>query len=181
MELTYICSRPFCKNKAVLLTALFIFFGFFPVHFAALAADELELKKACVKAVIQSIGMEIERFEVKLKAAQNGPGDPANVPLFKNRIAELNAEREKYQRLDPAIYALPEQKTVIVNGGNPVKKGSLLELVDMSRSGPFYHIAGIKNDDFSVLKPGRKYTLTVYHIYPREYFFPSSYVYVSGF
>jgi hypothetical protein len=165
----------------VLLAALFLFFVLFPVYLAGPAENDLELKKACLKAVIQSIGMEIERYETKLKAAQNGPGDPANVPIFKNRIAELNAEREKYQRLDPANYALPEQKTVIVNGSNPVKKGSLLELVDMSRSGPFNHIAGIKNDDFSVLKPGRKYTLTVYHIYPREYFFPSSYVYVSGF
>jgi hypothetical protein len=181
MQLTFMRSRPFFRNEKGLVIALFLLLVFVPVPIAEPAENELELKKACLKAVIQSIGMEIERYEVKLKAAQNGPGDPANVPKFKNRIAELNAEREKYQSLDPAIYALPEQKTVIVNGSNPVKKGSLLELIDMSRSGPFYHCAGIKNDNFSALKPGRKYTLTVYLIYPREYFFPSSYVYVSGF
>jgi hypothetical protein len=100
---------------------------------------------------------------------------------LKNRIIELKAEREKYLGMDPAAYTLPEKKTVIVKGSQPVKKGSFLELVDMSRSGPFYHLAGIKNNDYSALKTGRRYILTIYLVYPRDYFFPSSYVYVSGF
>lgn len=171
----------FHSVKPIIVSAFFLFFVLYPVYFAESANSEFDLKKACLKAVVQSIDMEIERMEVKLNAAQNGPGDPANIPVFKNRIIELKAEWEKYLGTDPASYTLPEKKTVIVKNSHPVKKGSFLELVDMSRSGPFYHLAGIKNDDYSFLKPDRRYTLTIYLVYPRDYFFPSSYVYVSGF
>jgi hypothetical protein len=170
----------YAKNTA-LSAAMFLLFSLFSICWAQTAQNDLELKKACLKAVMQSIDMEIKRMQVKLNAAQNGPGDPANVPVFKSRIEELKAERKKYLKMDPAAYTLPEKKILVVNNSQPLKKGSLLGGLDMSRSGPFYHIAGIKNDNYSALKPGSKYTLTLYLVYPRDYFFPSFYVYVYAF
>jgi hypothetical protein len=53
----------------------------------------------------------------------------------------------------------------------------------MTKSGPFYHIAGIKGDDYSVLKVGKRYRVEIYLLYKREYFgfIPNYYVYIAEF
>jgi hypothetical protein len=51
----------------------------------------------------------------------------------------------------------------------PFNYGSILDLDNISRSGSFYHIAGISGDDFSVLKSSKKYILAIYLIRPRDY------------
>jgi hypothetical protein len=51
----------------------------------------------------------------------------------------------------------------------------------MTRSGPFYHVAGIRGGDFSVFSPSTHYRLKLYLVYKREYFLaiPDYYVYIG--
>lgn len=119
-----------------------------------------------------------------MDASQNGPGDSSNIPVFKKRIEELKAELEKYRAMNPERYTLPEKKTVTVFVNEPYKEGSILELENMTKSGPFYHLAGIRDDDYQALKTGLKYTMTIYPVYKRDYVLPFAvnyYVYVSDF
>ena len=142
--------------------------------------DKIYNKK---QATMSAIDIEIERFEQKLKAAKEGPGDPQNIPDFEKRIEKLNTERErlKNNRYPTFGYSLPQGLTVRVKVTHPYTQGSLLELVDMTRSGPFYHVAGIKGDDYKFLKPNETYRVWIDPVYPRDYPFPSYYVYIEDF
>jgi len=108
-------------------------------------------------------------------------GDPGNVLIFENRIDELLDEYEKYKRVRPADYQLPEKRTVKVKVTHAYQQGSVLELKGMSRSGPFYHVAGIRGDDYKSLKLNKTYRTTIYPVYPRDYPFPNYYVYIEDF
>ncbi len=140
----------------------------------------LVLKKDLLKATLSAIEMEIERFEQKLRAAKEGPGDPANMTVFEKRIERLHAEHEKYGKMDPANYVVPNGETVTVKVTGPVKQGSLLELMGMTRSGPFYHVAGGRGGEYRLLKPDKTYRMKIYPVYPRDYPFPSYYVYIEN-
>ena len=142
---------------------------------------DLVLKRACRNATLSAIEIEIERFEIKLDAASEGLGDPGNVLMFENHSDELLDEYEKYKRMRPADYQLPEKKTVKVKVTNAFQQVSLLELKGMSRSGPFYHVAGIRGGNYKSLKANKTYRITIYLVYPRDYSFPSYYVYIEDF
>ena len=77
--------------------------------------------------------MEIERFEQRLKAAKEGPGDPQNITDFEKRIEKLRTERERLKKNCCATsdYSLPERKTVRVKVTHQYAQGSLLELMDV--------------------------------------------------
>lgn len=146
------------------------------------ASDAIEkdktLKKDCVAAVIKAIGFEIKRFQLRLEAAKKGAGDPANAPLLEKRIKELSSEREKYSNMDPEKYRIPDRIKVTGSINNACRNNEMLNLTDMTRSGPFYHVAGVAGD-CKVISPNRNYTMTIYNIYPRDYRFTSAYVYVE--
>lgn len=147
-------------------------------------AGDRPLQEACIKATVRAIDMEIKTYERKLDTAQNGPGDSSNIPVFKKRIAELKTELEKYRAMNPDSYTPPEKKTVTVTVGQPYQEGSILGLDNMTKSGPFYHLAGIRGDDYKTLKTGQKYTMTIYPVYKRDYVLPFAanyYVYVSDY
>jgi hypothetical protein len=139
------------------------------------------LKRACRNVTLSAIEIEIERFEMKRDAAREGLGDPGNVLIFENHIDELLDEYEKYKRMRPADYQLPEKKTVKVKVTHAYQAGSLLERKGMSRSGPFYHVAGIRGGNFKSLKPNKTYRIKLHLVYPRDYPFPSYYVYIEDF
>jgi hypothetical protein len=142
--------------------------------------DKIDNKK---QATMSAIEMEIERFEQRLTAAKEGPGDSQNIPDFEKRIEKLRTEGERLKKNRCATlgYPLPERKTVRVKVTHPYAQGSLLELVDMTRSGPFYHVAGIKGDNYKSLKPNETYRVWIDPVYPRDYPFPSYYVYIEDF
>lgn len=142
---------------------------------------DLVLKRACQNTILSAIEIEIERFEMKRDAAREGLGDPGNVLIFENRIDELLDEYEKYKRVRPADYQLPEKKTVKVKVTHAYQQGSLLELKGMSRSGPFYHVAGIRGGNYKLLIPNKTYHTTIYPVYSRNYPFPNYYVYIEDF
>lgn len=147
----------------------------------AVVDTDLVLKRACRNATLSAIEIEIERFEMKLDAASEGLGDPGNVLIFENHIDELLDDDEKYKRMRPADYQLPKKKTVKVKVTHAYQQGSLLELKGMSRSGPFYHVAGIRVGNYKSLKPNKTYRTTIYLVYLRDYPFPSYYVYIEDF
>lgn len=71
----------------------------------------------------------------------------------------------------------PQKRTVTLTVKEACKEGSLLEIQGMTKSGPFYHLAG---GDFGRLKPGQKYEATVYLVFNRESlgFIPDYYVHL---
>lgn len=141
----------------------------------------ISLKKELLQATMAAIEMEIDRYENKLRAAREGPGDPANIPVLEARIQELQRERIRYEKMDPAAYSLPQRVEVRVRPSHPYEQGTLLEQEDQTRSGPFYHVAGVRGGDYRPIRPGKRYRMTLYLVYPRDYPFPSSYVYISDF
>jgi len=144
--------------------------------------DEGRLKSALLSATMRAIGFEIQMYEIRLNAAQNGPGDPANIPVFETKIAELKDELTRTAQMAPSEFVLPPRKTVQVTVTQPYTYGAILEVDNMTRSGPFYHVTGITDDDFSLLQPGKTYALTLYPVRPRDYVLPSAenaYVYVQ--
>ncbi len=141
----------------------------------------LMLKKAGLKTTMAAIGMEIKRFKQRLKAAKEGPGDPQNIPDLEKQIRELDAAYEKYEEISPTDYTVPEKKTVKVKVTHAYQEGSILEIKHMSRSGPLYHVAGIEGNGYESLKTDKTYQMAIYFVYPRDYPFPSYYVYIEDF
>ena len=165
--------------------------------------EEMMLKKALRSATIRALEMEIPKCESRLKAAEGGLGPAGNAEKFRTQAAHLKSELEHFQKMDPFDYPLPsvreiptdgfpeppapgpltppQKKTVAVIVKEPLKEGSILELEGMTRSGPFYHLAGIANGDSSRLLPGHRYEMTIYLVYSRAYFglIPDGYVYVA--
>lgn len=144
------------------------------------------LKKRLIDATIKAIKMEIERY----KASQH--------PDKQQKIAYLENELKRFESMGTMDYKLtkpeqtskdvlevsnfgplmpPVEREVEVIVTKPCDYGSILEVVGMTRSGPFYHIAGIQGDDLSILQPG-KYKLKLYLVYKREYFGPIGNYYV---
>jgi hypothetical protein len=167
--------------------------------------EEVSLKKALITATARAIEMELRGYEGKLKTAESGVGPAGNAEKFRKSISELKGALEKYKNLDPADYSLgtPQgdpvsalegqqeygpvqpapERTVTVVVKEPYKEGSTPDVEGMSRSGPFFHLAGIAGNDYSRLKPGTRYELMLYLVYKREYFGAVSdyYVYVADF
>lgn len=170
---------------------------------APAATGSSELQKGLVASTVRALAMERKGYEEKLKVAERGVGPADNAARFKARLAEIDAWSEKYKAMDPAQYALPSPgsqpppeldtmrsfgpkepaqiQVVKVTLQEACREGATLEVEGMTKSGPFYHVAGIAGGDFAQLKPGQGYELTLYLIYRREYVgaFPSYYVYIA--
>jgi hypothetical protein len=139
-----------------------------------------DLKPGCLSAALRAIELEIANCQDKLEAARHGPGDPGNIRRFQERIAELRSEFLALRELRVGRYPLPEKRVLRVHTGSGVKENGLLDTEGASRSGPFYHLAGIRNGDYGQLSPRSRYELTAYLVRQRDYPFPDFYVYVSG-
>ncbi len=164
-----------------------------------------ETKKGCLEATINAIRMEIGGYRHRLVLAQKGVGPAGNAEAFKKRISRLTAELKKYRNLKPENYALapesgqggnpdvflemqkfgpmspPEKREISIFADQKCREGSLLNVKGMTRSGPFYHVAGVEHGDYGRIKPNGAYKLTIYLVYKRQYFgfIPDYYVYVD--
>jgi hypothetical protein len=167
--------------------------------------SETGTKKGCIKATIRAIEMEIESYSQRLKAAEGGLGPKGNAERFKKRILGLKAELKKFSNTKIEDYTLsprkdeiqgvdlfdkirefgpvvpPEEEKVSVFVGGGIREGTILKIKGMTMSGPFYHVAGIVNNDYSRIRPNKTYELTIYLVYRREYFgfIPDYYVYIA--
>ena len=184
--------------------AVFALCAFLLPTAAARADDRVELAKALLAATARAIDLEVDGYRTRLRAAETGTGPRDNVERFKQRIAALEAEREKLGRMKPEEYPEPVRpqaeaglvlelaagfgpvlppvlREVTVTVDQPCADGTLLSVEGTSRSGPFYHLAGIKSGDYAALKRGKQYRLTLCLVYRREYFglIGDYYVYVA--
>ncbi|MEM5770892.1 MAG: hypothetical protein AAGU32_21810, partial [Bacillota bacterium] len=65
--------------------------------------------------------------------------------------------------------------------GNLAAEDTLLHIDRLTKSGPFYHLAGITGGDYTVLQVNTRYNMTFYRVYPRSYWnMNSDYVYVAA-
>lgn len=197
-------SRKTMRNlfkRSILLLAVFLI-----VYPAAVFArdNQTETKKGCLKATINAVRMEIDDYGQRLKLAQRGVGPAGNAERFQKTIVELRAELKKLTDMKPADYTLlrgdaannlsffdkmqhvgpimpPEKQKVSIFADRKCGNGAILDVAGMTRSGPFYHVAGIVNDDYGRIEPNKKYELTIYLVYKRKYFglIPDYYVYIA--
>jgi len=144
------------------------------------------LKKELIDATVKAIELEIERYRV------------SNHKDKEKKIAYLQKELVKFKKIKAETYIIgnfeennilgdsqkfgplipPELREIEITVTKGYNYGSILEIKGMTRSGPFYHIAGIKSGDFKYLTPGK---YKVYLVYKREYFglIPDYYVYIG--
>jgi hypothetical protein len=152
----------------------------------------MELRKALLKATARAIELEMKGYRARLETANAGTGPKENVERFKKRLKELEAERLVYAGMKPEEYPEPSTGTdtsSILDGSHrfgPIlpptlregrvvidgvcADGTLLSFDGTSRSGPFYHLSGIRGNNYGILKQGQRYRLTLYLVYKREYF-----------
>ena len=149
---------------------------------------DLTLRKDLRDAAIWAVKAEIQRYQ-----ESEHPDKDAKISALRETLARL-------QNMPPEDYPLPSEEHPLgappTNFGvllppeirevdvvsPPQRPGDLLEVVGMTRSGPFYHVAGIRGRDFSVFAPSSQYRLKLYLVYRREYFLgiPNYYVYIAS-
>ena len=176
-----------------------------PARAAAPGESEAELRRGCLEATRRAVALELKGAEERLRAARGGLGPAENVPRFEAQLARLSRERARFVAMKAADYALPDgraapepalpapgesgplapprKRIITIVAGKTCGEGSLLVAEDQSRSGPFYHLAGIRGGDCRALQPGRRYELEAYLVYRRDYvgFIQDHYVYVAAF
>lgn len=155
------------------------------------STEENSLKSELLQATINAIKLEMERY-----AASNRTDKKERLALLEKdlerfekmhpedyllknsqeRAGEEN-EFESFGKFGPVMPPLEREAVAIVNG--KLDYGSILTVTGMTRSGPFYHISGIKKGDPRCLSPG-EHKVRLYLVYKREYFggIPDYYVYV---
>jgi hypothetical protein len=161
------------------------------------ASEGTRLTEDLLDATVTACQLEIERYQIRLAAAEK-TGDGEKAAQWKKDIEDLRQELARLQAMTPAEYpagagsvipgrpgpfipAVKEEISVTVKNGYSF--GALLDLDNATRSGPFYHLAGIRGGCTCVLKAGRQYKMTVYLVYRREYFgnILDCYVYVAEY
>jgi len=147
-----------------------------------------DLRESLRQSTVTAIQLEIDAYTAKLQAAMGGTGSEENKAKFRQKIVELEAERERFDRMPTAEYPDPvastpdtasvfdeatawgpmvpaELREAVVTVDTPYNLGSLLAVEGTSRSGPFFHLAGILGGDAAILKPGTRYRLAMYLVY----------------
>lgn len=140
--------------------------------------SQLELKKACINAAIVGIELDIERH---LTWLENRPIDTLEI---NDRLEVLKNDLNKYQNqlsnLD--LYELSEKFELPESWiEEPCQINTQLRFNGQTKSGPFYHIAGIKDNDYDAIHPDTIYHVVMYLVYPRYYTFSDFYVYIHKF
>lgn len=153
--------------------------------------EETSLKSELIQATINAIKLEMERYATSSRADK------------KEKLALLEKDLEHFEKMNPKDYLLknsqeqageesefesfgkfgplmpPLEREAVVVVNDKLDYGSILTVTGMTRSGPFYHISGIKKADLKCLSSG-KHKVRLYLVYKREYFagIQDYYVYV---
>lgn len=151
--------------------------------------SESTLKEDLIKATIRAIEMEIKRYEESSHSDKD------------EKINYLKGELKRFKEMSPEDYKLegehqdepvlnlykfgplmpPIEREVEIIVTEPLKVGDLLHYKEMTKSGPFYHLAGISDKIAKDIERG-KYKVKIYLIYKREYFGSMNYyVFLSDF
>ena len=135
----------------------------------------IELKKSCINAAIIGIELDIERHLIWL---ENYSKDTFEINA---RLIVLEENLTKYQNLlsHPDSYQLPEKYELAEAWINTTCQENIsLQFTGQTRSGPFYHISGIKDNDYEAIHPDKIYYVVLYPVYTRYYPFQDSYIYI---
>ncbi len=188
------------------LPAMVLAAALFPMAASASPRAEespADLGESLRQSTVRAIELEIDAFTAKLQAAADGSAETR--AALQRRIDSLEADRERFATMPAGDYPEPaasapdpasvldeataygpivpaRPREAVVTATAPCGDGSLLEVEGTSKSGPFFHLAGIVGGNPGILKPGRSYRVTLYLVYRREYFgfIGDYYVYVSG-
>ena len=168
------------QRFAISVIGFWLMFSFFHVNcYAQTQAmkNNEELKRACINAAIQGIKLEIKRNRGWLEHA-----DKDKTKDIENRIKQLENESVKYETMNIDKYEIPSKLEKEVWFEGPCNENSILYFDGMSRSGPWYHVTGIRGNDYKIFKPKNRYRFSFYLVYPREYGnMTSYYVYIDQF
>ena len=150
-------------------------------------------REALLAATVRAIELEIESTRQKLKAAEAGTGSKDNIERFRQKLQGLEVEQAGFRAMAADEYPAPVRqepnqmsileksaghgavlppviREIVITVDAPLGDGAQLIVEGTSKSGPFYHLAGIDGGDYGILKKGRRYRLTVALVYRREYF-----------
>ncbi|NCD10224.1 MAG: hypothetical protein EOL98_12540 [Negativicutes bacterium] len=148
-----------------------VFAGSMPKSQSAelVAANEtMKLKEACLAATITAIELEIKRHDLVYEMQPKPTGAP---PLanFLQDLSVLKADLSKYKSMKAEEYLLPQKVTVTGWVSEKAADDSILYVDGMSKSGPWYHLAGVLDGYYGIMEPEKKYEVTFYPVYPRSY------------
>jgi hypothetical protein len=170
------------------------------------ADDVLMIKSGCMQATVKAINWELENYHNKHRVAEE-KGDMVTAQRMAKRISQCLEELKCIKAITPDKYILldtdsqngnqmlfekdkifgmlmpPQVKHVTITLKEKCKEKKLLYIDNITRSGPFYHVAGIIDNNYENLKVGKRYRLTIYLVYKKEYFgfIPNYYVYIHHY
>ena len=121
-------------------------------------AEINDLKQNCINAAINGIELEIERFPDK---------------------AGLKEDLGKYKNMKLQDYELPEKREIIYETHSFPFGFERNNILAESRSGPFYHVVGIRGNNYTVIETETNYKMGFYLVYQRKYIYPNYYVYLD--
>jgi hypothetical protein len=146
-----------------------------------------EIGQDVKNATIYAIQQEIERYKKR--------GEKEKVKKLENELKEIkqikdedfqipeNVQEYESKSKDLSfgpIYPCKAIQTEII-ADKIISIGDILKVKGMTRSGPFYHVAGIRKDVLEKMKVGKTYKASLCLVYKREYFgfIPDYYVYLA--
>ncbi len=145
--------------------------------------DEVEkLKSNLIKATINAIELELKRYE---ESSHTDKLEKIN--FLKNELKrfkemstrEYNFVNNQSQSTDPLAdfgkfgpLMPPIEREVDIIVEEPIKVGAILQVRGMTKSGPFYHVAGMEEGIKKSLEKGIN-RVKIYLVYKREYFPPN--------
>jgi hypothetical protein len=149
-----------------------------------------EIRRDIKNATIYAIQQEIERYKKrgkkeKVKKLENELKEIKQIKDEDFQIPE-NTQEDKPKPEDlftlsfGSIYPCKAIQTEII-ADKIISIGDILNVKGMTRSGPFYHVAGIRKDVLEKMKLGKTYKANLCLVYKREYFgfIPDYYVYLA--
>jgi hypothetical protein len=135
-----------------------------------------EIRRDIKNATIYAIQQEIERYKKR--------GEKEKVEKLENELKEIkqikdedfqipeNVQEYESKSKDLSfgpIYPCKVIQTEIITD-KIISTGDILKVKGMTRSGPFYHVAGIRKDVLEKMKVGKAYKANLCLVYKREYF-----------
>ena len=160
------------------------------------------LANQCYVATIRSINNEMARFKEWIQTYDPSSNNAVTKPKLYRQLSILSSTLTQYKKIDPNNYtceysdATTNTSKINLIGwvGDNCSFNDLIYFDRLTRSGPFYHIAGVfdpecngtslnvsNSDVCSGLKPNVKYNMTFSLIYPEYYPFESYYVFIQSY
>ncbi len=131
--------------------------------------EQTTVKKACLAATQTAITLEIRRYAGWIDLRKSGQVAAGDLPALEATLARLKEDLQKYRAMKPEDYALPSQREMTAWVQSQAADNDILYIDRMSRSGPWYHLAGSVGGDYGPLQPNVRKKVVFYSVYPRHY------------